>query len=71
VDDLHNLETDLILLHARGKRLVILRDGTEFAAVVLNLGDVEALLPDRSRHTARRMAEAVRLARIAVESGQA
>jgi hypothetical protein len=71
VDDLHDLEADLILLSARGTRLVTLRDGSEFAIVVLDRGDVESLLRHRSRHAARRIGEAVRRARIAVESGQA
>ncbi len=71
MDDGQDIETGLILLSARGKRLVILRTDTVFTAVVLDQRDCDALLGGRPRITAPHIAELIRLVRIAVESGQA
>jgi hypothetical protein len=70
-NDLQYLVTDLIILSARAKHVVLLREGVEFVAVVLDRDEWDALLRGRRRFNARRLADAISAARGAVESGNA
>lgn len=68
MDTIRDMETNLILIGARGKRIVIFREGIEFVVVALDRGDSEALLEGRPRIRARRVAEAISSAREAIET---
>lgn len=46
-DYLQDLQTDLITLSARGKRILLLWTDAGFTAVVLERGDSDALLAER------------------------
>ena len=68
--DGRDIETDLILMGVRGKALLIVKAQEGFSAVALDEEDCSRIAQYRKHLSAKTIAEATRLIRIAVKEGQ-
>jgi hypothetical protein len=70
VADTRDIQTDLVLLAARRKALLLVKTIGGYSSVVLDEEDYSSLVVGRDHFEAKEIGQATRLARMAVEEGK-